>query len=301
MQLTRADLNLFVVFDTILREGSISSASRRLNLSQSAVSHALGRLRELLGDPLFQRQGRGMVPTPLARGMAGELRDALRTFERLLNGASGFDPATSRRRFTLAVRDVLEAVLVPPLIKRIMEVAPGVELVATRVDRRRIESDLRAGSIDLAIDVLLPTSAAVTREPLLSEPLAIVARIDHPALKRKPDLATYLAQEHIQISSRRSGPGLEDIVLARRGLTRNIRLRCQHYATACEVAGSTDLLATLPARYARLSGRSCPTRIQPLPLEDARLDLFIYWQAGADGDPAARWLRQTCRDIIQSS
>ncbi len=296
--LARADLNLFVVFDTILREGSISAASRRLNLSQPAVSHALARLREQLGDPLFQRQGRGMVPTPRARAMAGTLRDALDSLSGLLQGAAGFDPASSRRRFTLAVRDVMEAVLIPPLVKRILKAAPGVELVSTRVDRRRLESELRGGGIDLAIDVLLPTSAAVSREPLLAEPLAIVARHDHPALRRRPDLATYLAQGHVQISSRRAGPGLEDMVLARMGLARDIRLRCQHYATACQVAAASDLLATLPARFARLAAAPYPTRIHPLPLADARLELFLYGQAGAELDPAVLWLRQTCRAIM---
>ncbi len=301
MHISRVDLNLFVVFDTVLAEGGITAAGRRLNLSQPAVSHALGRLRQLLGDPLFERQGRGMVPTPYARGIAGEVRLALGRLEGTLQEAAPFAPATSERRFSVAFRDVLELILVPALMRRLAEAGPGIELAAARMDRARLESDLQTGAVDLAIDVLLPVPPAVRRERILSEPMVVVARRGHPALKRGLDLATYLAQEHIQVSSRRRGPGLEDMELARLGVSRRIRLRCRQYGTACRTASMTDLLATMPARYADVVNRPYCNRVLPLPLPGTRLELFLYWHGNTDRDPASAWLREQLKQAIAST
>lgn len=301
MHISRIDLNLFVVFDTVLAEGGITAASRRLNLSQPAVSHALARLRELLGDPLFERQGRGMVPTPYARGIAGDVRQALARLEGTFREAGPFVPARSERRFAVAFRDVLELLLVPVLMGRLAAAGPGIELVAARMDRARLETDLQTGAVDLAIDVLLPVPPTVRRERILTEPMVVVAREGHPALRQGLDLAAYLAEEHIQVSSRRRGPGLEDMELARLGVSRRIRLRCRQYGTACRTASVTDLLATMPARYAEVVNRPYGNRVAPLPLPETRLELFLYWHANTDRDPASAWLREQLKAAIASA
>ncbi len=301
MHISRIDLNLFVVFDTVFTEGGITAASHKLNLSQPAVSHALARLRTLLGDSLFERHGRSMVPTPLARSIAGQVRAALRNMEGTLHEAMRFDPATSDRRFTLAFRDVLELILVPPLMKAMSQRAPGVEIAAARMDRRSLESDLFTGIVDIGIDVLLPVSQEIRREQVLAEPMVVVARKGHPALAGKFDLKAYLAQEHIQISSRRRGPGLEDMELARIGVSRHIRLRCQHYGTACRTVSMTDLLATMPARYAKVVNKPYGNQIVPLPLKGTQLELYLYWHENAERDPAGVWLREMLKDVIGRS
>lgn len=301
MHISRIDLNLFVIFDTIYSEGGITAASHALNLSQPAVSHALARLRTLLGDPLFERRGRAMVPTPLARSVIDPIRAALRAMEGTLNETARFDPATGARRFTLAFRDILEPIIVPPLMAAISADAPGIEIATTRIDRRSLESDLSAGLLDAAIDVLLPVSKDVRHQQVLAEPMIVVARQGHPALAGGLDLATYLAQDHIQISSRRRGPGLEDMALARLGVARRIRLRCQHYGTACRTVSRTDLLATMPRRYAEAINRPYGNQILPLPLEATRLELHLYWHASAERDPAGQWLRALLQQVIRDS
>ena len=160
MHISRVDLNLFVVFDAIYTEGGITAAARTLNLTQPAVSHALGRLRELFDDPLFERRGQGMVPTPLARTLIAEVRSALQGFERTLREGTRFDPATSERRFTLSMRDALEATLLPPLMAAIAKEAPRIDVTTVRGDRRQLETELLAGTIDAAADILLPASPA---------------------------------------------------------------------------------------------------------------------------------------------
>ena len=142
MHISRIDLNLFTVFEAIYAEGSITRASVNLNLTQPAISHALNRLRALFEDPLFERQGHTMVPTPLARSIIGPVRQSLRGFEVTLSEAERFDPASSERTFSLAVRDVLEASLLPPLMAQIEDDAPSVGLNTLQVGRRELESEL---------------------------------------------------------------------------------------------------------------------------------------------------------------
>ena len=119
MHISRVDLNLFIVFATIYDEGSVTRASQKLNLTQPAISHALGRLRLLFDDPLFERQGHAMVSTPLARSIIEPVRHSLRGFEVTLNKLDRFDPATSQKQFNLGLRDVLESNVLPPLVKRV--------------------------------------------------------------------------------------------------------------------------------------------------------------------------------------
>ncbi|HEX2530699.1 MAG TPA: LysR family transcriptional regulator [Burkholderiaceae bacterium] len=292
MHISRVDLNLFIVFDAIYTEGSVTRASQKLHLTQPAISHALARLRQLFNDPLFERQGHTMVSTPLARNIIDPVRRALRGFEVTLNGLNRFDPATTRKQFTVALRDVLEATVLPPLASRVAEQAPLVDLAAIKVDRRELESELAAGTLDAAIDVLLPLSGDILHRRIMVDKTVVVARKGHPGINGKLDLATYLAHDHILASSRRHGPGLEDFELSRLGVQRRIRLRCQHYFAACQVVSRTDLLLTMPERYAQIANRHFDNQILPFPSEMPPFDVYLYWHANVDNDPANRWLRE---------
>lgn len=292
MHIDRIDLNLFVVLDAIYSERSITRASHKLHLTQPAVSHALGRLRDLFNDPLFVREGRTMVPTPLARNLMGPVRHSLRGLEITLNEIERFDPATTARRFTLGVRDVLESTLLPALMRRVETRAPAVELAAVRVDRREMEAELAAGTLDAAIDVWLPLSDNIRHQRIAADRYVVVARDGHPAVGPDLDLETYLAQDHVLASSRRTGPGLEDVELSRLGLQRRVRLRCQHYFAACRVVSQSDCILTMPEYYARVANADFDNQMVPLPLEMPPLDSFLYWHANVETEPANRWLRE---------
>jgi DNA-binding transcriptional LysR family regulator len=291
MQLSRIDLNLFTVFDAIYREGGITPASKRLHLSQPAVSHALGRLREMLDDPLFERHGNEMTPTPLARMLAASIRDSLGNLEQMLHRAGKFEPASSPRRFTIAVREFQEISFLPDVVARLSREAPNVELSAVRIERRDMEDELQSGELDVAIDVGLPVSADVRRELLSSEPLVVLARAEHPEIRGELDLAMYLALEHVLVTGRRRGGGYEDIALGRLGMSRRIRLRCQQHAAACKIVRQTDLLATMTRSQAELVNSGERNQILPFPADIPPMELFLYWHAHADADPAAQWLR----------
>jgi len=292
MHLSKVDLNLFVVFDTIYAEGGITRASRRLNLSQPAISHALGRLRQMFDDPLFTRHGHVMTPTPLARRMIGPIRQSLQGLEVTLNRADRFDPGSAAKRFSVGMRDVVECVVLPGLMRTIARSAPGVDINIVRAERRELERELSAGTLDAAVDVLLPLPEEIRRQRLGAEWLTVVARRNHPHVRAKLDLDTYLAQEHILVSSRRRGLSAEDFELGRHNLRRRVRLRCQNYFAACRVVSETDLILTMPQRYARILNAQFGNRLLPFPLEVPMLDTYIYWHAYADADPANTWLRQ---------
>lgn len=292
MHISRVDLNLFTVFEAIYSEGSVTRASQKLNLTQPAISHALGRLRQIFGDPLFVRQGHAMVSTPLARTLIEPVRRALRGLEVTLSGLRSFDPASTGKTFHIALRDVLEATVLPPLLRRVLESAPLVDVAASHVDRRELVGELAAGTLDGAIDVLLPLPNEVMRTRIYQDATVVVARKGHPAIDGGIDLDTYLKQDHILASSRRRGPGLEDFELSRFGLERHIRLRCQHYFAACRVVSQSDLLLTMPGRYAEVANRQFGNQILPFPMEVPAFDVFLYWHANVDDDPANRWFRE---------
>ncbi|HEX9207038.1 MAG TPA: LysR substrate-binding domain-containing protein [Steroidobacteraceae bacterium] len=299
MHLSRIDLNLLVVFDTVYGEGGITAASRKLNLSQPAVSHALGRLRELFGEPLFERQGRGIAPTPLARAIAGPVREALSTVQRTLDETGRFDPASARRHFRLGMREALEPTLLPALTRAVSSAGSGLTLSSSRHDRPRLEKDLAAGEFDVALDVLLPIADRVPHERIRVDRLVVVARKGHPALRgtrrRALELATYLALEHIQVSSRRRGPSPEDLALRALGRSRNVRLRCQSHAAACRIAAGTDLVATLPHTYAEHLLERESHAVTELPLAGLTLETYMYWPENSAADTANRWLREQVR------
>ncbi|MES2300108.1 MAG: LysR family transcriptional regulator [Pseudomonadota bacterium] len=294
MHISKVDLNLFAVFDAIDSEGSVSAAARKLNLSQPAVSHALARLRTLLKDPLFERQGQRMVSTAVARSLIEPVRASLRGLELVLGGRADFDAANSTRRFTLALRDVMESATLPALMRQLARVAPQVSVAASRVARRDLVAQFASGTVDAAIDILLPFPASVRHAQLAHENTVVLARAGHPMLAGGAPitLERYLAQGHVLVSSRREGPGIEDFELSRLGLARRVTLRCQHYFAACKVVSETDLLLTLPERFARISDVQFANVMLPLPFAMPPWDLYLYWHESVERDPANSWLRE---------
>jgi len=298
MHIHQLDLNLFTVFEAIHSEGSVTRAGQKLNLTQPAISHSLGRLRGLLKDQLFIRQGKKMVPTPLSRSIIGEVRNALHLLEVSIQ-ERGFDPARSNRLFQIGWRNLFEPAMLPPLMRRVEERAPGITLACVRIDRRDIELDLASGTIDLAIDIAMPVGDAVHQQQLLAEDYIVVSRAQHPVIRGNLNLKTYLSQAHILVSSRRMGPAIIDIELKGRGAKRTIGLRCQDYFTACRVVSQTNLLLTMPEGFARVANVQLNNRVHPFPMKIPKFGVHLYWHATANTDPENRWLREQVLDLFE--
>lgn len=296
MALNRLDLNLLHVFDTIYREGSLTRAARALHLTQPAVSHSLSRLREHFDDPLFSRQGNQMVPTPLARRFLESMRPGLTQIQSAVNQFHAFDPANQRKTYSLALRDILESTFLPKLMGR-LESYPELEIVSQRVPRRDMETQLAAGKLDFAVDVLLPVSNQTGHELLRHDRLVVLARKGHPLTGGGLTLDKYLEAKHVLVSSRSEGPGIEDFELSRFGVQRNIRLRCQHYYAACRVAEGTDLLLTMPENYARIIAERADIDILTTPADLPGIDVHLYWHKAYEREPALIWFREQLRLI----
>lgn len=302
MDIHRIDLNLLVVLETIYTEGGLTRAAERLNVTQPAISYALARLRELLGDPLFVREGHSMVPTPFTRNMIEPLRRALRSVESTLNDMKRFEPSVAERRFTLGCRDVLESSVLPRLLKRITRAAPKVELATVHFSRRDTKTDLFSGRLDLVTDVVLPVSRHIRHTCLGDDQLVVVARDGHPAIKAgRLSLESYLEYGHVMVSSRPKGPGVEDFELGRHGVQRRVALRCQHYFAAVRVVSETDLLLTVPERMAKVVLQHSDMQIVPFPLDLPRYEIYLMWHANMDNDPANRWLREQVIEAFAES
>jgi len=297
MALNRLDLNLLHVFDTIYREGSLTRAARALHLTQPAVSHSLSRLREHFDDPLFSRQGNQMVPTPLARRFLESMRPGLTQIQSAVNQFHAFDPANQRKTYSLALRDILESTFLPKLMGR-LESYPELEIISQRVPRRDMETQLAAGKLDFAVDVLLPVSNQTGHELLRHDRLVVLARKGHPLTGGGLTLDKYLEAKHVLVSSRSEGPGIEDFELSRFGVQRNIRLRCQHYYAACRVAEGTDLLLTMPENYARIIAERADIDILTTPVDLPGIDVHLYWHKAYEREPALICFREQLASIV---
>lgn len=302
MHVGRIDLNLFLVFDAIYTEGSLTRAAETLNLTQPAVSHALARLRELLNDELFTRGrgGRGtpaggapvtMVPTPVAHQLITPVRAALKGLGDAVQGTRAFDPATATRRFRINLGDIFEALLLPALMERLQREAPGVEIINTRFARDDIPVELAAGRLDLAVDVLHRVDDSLRMHRLARDQHVCLLAASHPLADRSLSIDDYLAAGHILASSRTRGPGFVDVELARRGRSRRIALRCQHYLPAALAASRTQLVLTVPQALAQMLARLAPLVEKPFPLTLNPLEAYACWHASREQDPANRWLR----------
>ncbi|WP_158970286.1 LysR family transcriptional regulator [Chachezhania sediminis] len=295
----RPDLNILVILCAVYREGSVTRAAERLNLTQSAISHGLGRLRLLFDDPLFVRKGNRLVSTPLAKRLAEEAREGLERLEALFDQGTEFDPTANARTFTLGVRDVLEASLIPPLVDAMLEEAGQVSLVSAHVQRSAMATRLASGAIDATVDVCLEQPEEVLSERILEEEFCVVARRDHPLACHRHDLSAYLACDHVLISVRQEGDGFEDSKLRRLGHRRQIKLRCQHYLAAYNVVRQSDLVATMPRRLAEMFSDSDGVDLLPVPFEIGRMDFHLYWHASRDADPGNQWFRQMVRRAVR--
>src|SRR5918993_1007965 len=180
--LSRVDLNLLVVLDAIVAEGGVSRAAERLNLTQPAVSHALARLRELFDDPLFVREGRNLAPTALTKGLIEPLRQSLQALGTLIEQGESFDPALSETGFTVSMRDPMEVLILPRLIKRFARTAPRIDLRTVQVRRRSLETGLADGTLDAALDVALPLSERIHRQRVSSDRFVVAARTASAAM-----------------------------------------------------------------------------------------------------------------------
>ena len=251
------DLNLLIVFDAVMQERSVTRAGSRIGLSQPAMSHALNRLRHMLKDELFVRTPEGMAPTARAEMLALPLRKALSEMQLALEPAS-FDPASSDRRFALALNNYAAVVLAPPLVAATLAAAPAVHLDLRPSGTLDIVDRLDRGDIDLAIGGPAGQGTRFAAAPLFEDPYVLVMRRGHPASRQKLTAKTLGAIPHLEISSSREDTSFIDQWLASHSTQRRVALRAPYLSARGDSRADRHGGDALPPRCAGTGQRPSP-------------------------------------------
>ncbi len=298
IDLSGIDLNLLVALAALVETRSVTRAARRLRVTQSTMSHTLGRLRVLLGDPVLVRAGRGMEPTPRAQAMAGPLARTLAEIGRLLAAEPGFDPATSTRTFSLASIDLL-APFVPDLLARMHAEAPGVALDLRVPERGDVTHALLQGDNELAMAPPQPAASGLMQRALGTVYWEVFGRADHPALRpARLTRKAYLAHPHAVVRVGNAGRGVVGDALAAAGLDRTVGLIVPGFLLAPAVVARSDLLLTAPAQpMAPLAAALGLARRKP-PLAIPQVPVVLYWPERLHGDAGHRWFRGCVGEVI---
>ena len=300
MNLAAVDLNLLVALDALLSERSVTRAARRIGLSQPATSHALGRLRDLLGDPLLVRVGGGMALTPRGEALAEPTRAALDAASRVLAPRGAFDPAAETRPLRLAGADFTQVDILPRLCARLAEEAPGID-VQVHPAPEDLLGLVQRGEVDVALGPVRFSGLqpGLEEEPLFEERFVCVVRDGHPLTRGRLTLERFAAARHAMIAPRGKAGGVVDDLLAKHGKTRRVAARVAHFLVAPHVVAATDLVLTLPERVARLYEEQLPLRTLKLPFEVPGFTVSMIWHERSKSDPALRWARGLLREVAR--
>lgn len=292
------DLNLLTVFDMLYQQRSVTRTADRLGLTQSAISHALRRLRSAVGDPLFVRTGRVLQPTARAEAMAGAVREGLARLESALAPA-GFDPATAQRAFTLAAGAYFCALLVPGLVAALRDAAPGVTLRVVPIDDGLLAA-FDAGLVDLALGAFDRVPARLVAAPLFAEELVWIAAAGHPLAHGRHSHDALLAMPRVQIGPPRpfgmpdalrsqggfAARAVADPTPRRSGDDAAVAGMVYDAATAIAIVVRTDLIALVPRRAAL----GAPVTRLAVAGDATTLDLAMLWPRAAQDDAGRHWL-----------
>lgn len=289
MNISTFDLNLLRVMDALLHERNVSRAAERLALSQPAVSNALGRLRQLLDDPLLVRVGRSMQPTPRALELEAPIRAALQQIEQSLGESLRFDPASSHQHFRIALTDYVELVCMPRLLQQLAVEAPHVRIETQQLSPHLPAEALDKGDLDLALGRFADVPPRFVCRPWTSETLQLVVRRDHPLVKRAPGLEHFLSLRHLWVHGGQT-KGMVDQWLAGQGLQRQIAYTTPNYLQAAHIVAATDLVAVLPTQLARHFATLLPLQLYELPFHLGSFHLEITSLALRERDTALHWL-----------
>jgi DNA-binding transcriptional LysR family regulator len=282
------DLNLLRAFAAVHASGSVSRAADALGLSQPTVSHALGRLRLQLRDPLFVRVAGGVAPTPKADALARAVQQALDTVQRALHESDAFDPATSTRAFRLHMSDIGEGVFLPDLMRVVRAAGAGLRIEAYQLEHDRITDALDQGKIDLAFGYL-PTLTETRRFDMFDERYVVLMRARHPLARARASRATLARLEYIVVRSHAE----TGRILQRLGFAARVRLTIPHFMVIPAIVGKTDLAVILPLQTAELFSREGEFRVLRPELGTPAFPVSLHWSRRFENDSANRWLRET--------
>jgi DNA-binding transcriptional LysR family regulator len=310
ISLNRIDLNLLRVFDAVMEDRSVLRASQRICLSQSAVSHALARLREMLGDELFIRTTTGMQPTARAVTMAPFIREAWKSLEAAI-GTPKFEPGNSARRFTIAASDFVTTVMVPNLITLLKREAPLVDLVIRPDSPIDLTEQMDLGQIDAVVGTFSNLPTRFRSSPLFAYDDVLIANSSRKLGKLSTETLSGLSIAAVTLHGEEKGT--VDGFVSRHGLSRRsemydrtaleqvlsqnqrVTVSLPHFLALPALLETTDLVAIVPRPLAKLLARTNPFSTHELPYQTTRVDVSVLWHERTAREAPQEWLRGILR------
>lgn len=287
------DLNLLVVFATLWDTQNVTRAGERLALSQPAVSHALRRLRERLGDELFVAGRHSLVPTARAAELIGPVREALSRLDDVLQGSTPFVPATAQRKFRIASGDFVEFLILPGLIQHIAREAPGVMIeVLPLPSNNALPALLENGEIDLVISTPTTLGAGLSQESITTVSLLTLIWQREGLPPGRFPLDLYLERPQVMIETHQRQGNIIDATLQAQGLARRIGVLVQNFMAMPVIASQTGYICNLPGPIAKAFAETFGLSCHEPPVDFPAPELVAYWHTRFDTDPGLQWLRQ---------
>ncbi len=292
------DLNLLKTFQAIYDEQNITKAAEQLRLTQSAVSHALNRLRTHFKDELFVRTPDGMLPTSIAVDIATKVKQILVQADILFLQDTQFDPATSTRKFVIGIPEYVAFHVLESLLSRLQKEAPRMRIITTSINYMNGHSEVSSEHVDLAIGHFPPPPKFIGAEDLYTEDFVLAARKDHP-LFEKPEitLQDYITANHIHFSLAGKDAGQIDMALRKLGRNRNVQITVSNYVLGLSTLKKTDLLYSGPRHITEGLAKSLGLGLRPLPFISPEITVMQLWHKRFDADKAHTWLRDLVRSI----
>jgi DNA-binding transcriptional LysR family regulator len=304
MNFRTLDLNLLRVFDAVMVERNVTRAAEKLAMTQPAVSNALRRLRESIGEELFVPGSTGVAPTPRATALWPSVRQALGALRDVFD-PQDFDPRHDERRFRLTMADATASVLLPPFVNDAVrngwQVRLDIEPLTTRDPRAQLDRGLVDAAVGFFPDVARQLAAAGGESEFALDAMydceyVVVMRRSHPLASRPVlNLDDFVLADHVRVSFAGRPHGFVDEALTKLGRTRRVVLAINHFATAVDVLRQADLLAVFPRSYMAASGAQGDLAVRSMPFEMPRIEIGMLWHRRHERDPAHAWLREKVR------
>jgi DNA-binding transcriptional LysR family regulator len=298
-KLRRLDFSLLLIFQEVYRSRRSTAAAERLGLSQPAVSHALGRLRDLFDDPLFLRTPAGLQPTARAIELAPKVEALLAQAADIIDGSREFDAESTRRHFRVSANDFAGTLIAAPLLSTFASEAPRVRLsLSFAGGPSQAFRKLREGDLDIAIGRFPSVPEDCHVERLFEETYQVVARSRHPAMRSGLTLDTYLSLDHLIVSFAGDLVGTIDDILARDGRSRRVVASSPMFLSAFAAAAAGDLIVTAPRRLVARFARGFGLRVLELPFAAEPFLIDMVRLRSSISDPAVDWLVERIRRSV---
>jgi len=294
--MAKPDLNLFVIFDIIMQEQSVTAAADRLSMTQPSVSNAVSRMRHTWQDPLFIRQGRGIRPTPFAEHLWRQISDPLRIISKA-NSPEEFQPATAKRQFRIALTDGMTSILWLPLRKKIERLAPGIDIHAVPY-KGDGENLLLNADVDLVFDFFSGTSKLIHSEWMLDFQYVCVMRPDHPLASVPLTLNDFANANHLFVSLSGNAEGVVDKVLSEHNKTRRIAMTVNSFSGTFSLLKDTNLITVLPYQVVAEAVANGDVIIKKAPITLPPVKIMMAWHTRQNKEPCLHWLRSILKEIL---